>query len=942
MPLWVDFKGVPGNFYSQVGLRLDMARVLVEVDLEKALTEKIYLTDQEGNEVSISVSCRLASMDPINHEVNTDIVTSGIASATSLPGVVASLIADLEKLPVSSEVVDVTGVGSVLPASSEELQTKGAQGIFPLDSARDDLSQADAEAWSTILANVPEDGEIVETEENQTEEDQTEEIDGVNGERNQANLGTKKLANKNNGKQKDCNPWVVVGDFNVILSASEHSRSLEYLQDQAAMRVFQDVILDCGLEDLSYVGPKLTWSISQDDHPICKKLESAMVNSCWLRSFPNTSAFFEMGGVSDHARFWVQLRAPPPRNRRPFQFFNHLASHTQFLGIINEVWSETQPLFHSRMDLNLFHKKLKLLKELLRRLNREKYGNLPSKVKEAYDDLSCKQNAAHLNPQASTFAEVTESSERWNHLATIEEQFYHQKSRVRWMQFGDHNTDFFHRVAEGMAAKNAIKCLKSSSGEVLTEVSDIKNEAVHYYKNFLQDQTRDIDIPLVNSVSQLVSYRCSAEEAGRLVQPIQVEEIQRTLFSMPLNKAPGPDGYTVEFFKAAWPVVGHDFVVAVQSFFLYGFMPKGINGTILTLVPKAAREKCIGVHPKCKALNMSHLSFADDIMVFTDGSLQSLHGVLAVFDEFARMSGLNINVSKSSLFAAGRGKQHLENEAVNVGLAVCELPVRYLGLPLTTKAMTKLDYEPLLEKIQKRLSHWTNRHLSFAGRVQLIKSVIASITNFWSSVFCLPKRCFKEIEGMCSSFLWSGSPNNHSKSKVAWEDLCVPKNEGGLGIRRLHKVSRVFALGLIWKIISDSNSLWVALVRQYLIRQGTFWDVKETTLGSWQWRKLLKLRPLAVDFVSHEVRNGHHTFFWFDKWLPMGRLIDQVGEAGICSLGVQRYAKVADAIKDSAWCLRRCRDSRLNEIKQYICGLNIPSSEAGKDVALWRQTADVF
>lgn len=130
-------------------------------------------------------------------------------------------------------------------------------------------------------------------------------------------------------------------DFNVTLSASEHSRSLEYLQDQVAMREFQDVVLDCGLEDLSYVGPKLTWSNGQDDYPISKKLDCGMVNSCWLRSFPNASAFFEMGGISDYARFWVQMRASPPRNRRPFQFFNHLASHPQFLEIVNEVWMTT-------------------------------------------------------------------------------------------------------------------------------------------------------------------------------------------------------------------------------------------------------------------------------------------------------------------------------------------------------------------------------------------------------------------------------------------------------------------------------------------------------------------------------------------------------------------------------------------------------------------------
>lgn len=55
---------------------------------------------------------------------------------------------------------------------------------------------------------------------------------------------------------------------------------------------------------------------------------------------------------------------------------------------------------------------------------------------------------------------------------------------------------------------------------------------------------------------------------------------------MPSNKAPGPDGYTAEFFKASWGIVGKDFTIAVQSFFTKGFIPKGLNTTILALIPK--------------------------------------------------------------------------------------------------------------------------------------------------------------------------------------------------------------------------------------------------------------------------------------------------------------------------------------------------------------------
>ena len=74
----------------------------------------------------------------------------------------------------------------------------------------------------------------------------------------------------------------------------------------------------------------------------------------------------------------------------------------------------------------------------------------------------------------------------------------------------------------------------------------------------------------------------------------------------------------------------------------------------------------------------------DGIVVFTDGSCSSLTGTLDVFRDFAQMSGLCINVAKPTIFVAGKGKQLLETAATANGLTVSALPVKYLGLPLTT------------------------------------------------------------------------------------------------------------------------------------------------------------------------------------------------------------------------------------------------------------------
>ena len=146
-----------------------------------------------------------------------------------------------------------------------------------------------------------------------------------------------------------------------------------------------------------------------------------------------------------------------------------------------------------------------------------------------------------------------------------------------------------------------------------------------------------------------------------------------------------------------------------------------LNNVLSKMLNKAALARQFVYHPQCMEVKLTHLSFADDILVFTDGSVRSLQGVLAVMDQFANISGLFINAWKSSIFASGQSITPLISEATHIGIIVGSLPVRYLGMPLTTKALTKQDYEPLIDKVRGRMLSWRNKCLSYAGRLQLIK-----------------------------------------------------------------------------------------------------------------------------------------------------------------------------------------------------------------------------
>lgn len=140
---------------------------------------------------------------------------------------------------------------------------------------------------------------------------------------------------------------------------------------------------------------------------------------------------------------------------------------------------------------------------------------------------------------------------------------------------------------------------------------------------------------------------------------------------------------------------------------------------------------------------------------------------MEVFGSFAEISGLMMSVEKSTIYCGGMQEDTRIALQDQFHMEVGLLPVRYLGLPLLKKRMGKSDYQPLIEKIKKRISLWTNRFLSMAGRLQLIKSVLMSIANFWMSSFCLPGECLKEINSLCSAFLWSGPGLNNKRAKIA-------------------------------------------------------------------------------------------------------------------------------------------------------------------------------
>lgn len=334
------------------------------------------------------------------------------------------------------------------------------------------------------------------------------------------------------------------------------------------------------------------------------------------------------------------------------------------------------------------------------------------------------------------------------------------------------------------------------------------------------------------------------------------------------------------------------------------------------LLDKAAVKKQFGYHPRCKRIHLTNLCFVKDLMVFVDGDKRSTEGVIKKFDDFTSISSLRISLEKSTLFMACLNKEVIRDITFHFPLSTRNLPIRYLGLPLLSKRMSVADYKMLLEKIRKRLMQfWTGRLISYAGCLLLLKYVISNITNFWSQAFRLPTGCMKEIEKLCSAFLWSGPELTHRKIRVSWTEFSIPKAEGGLRIRRLKDTNKVICLKLLWKILSSPKSLWVSWIKNYVLCHKSIWAVNENvSSGSWVFRKLLKYRDITRTFHRIEVHDGLNSSFLFDNWSPLGRLEDLTRNCGHIYLGISSTCTLSQVFSNHRRKTHRC--SLLNEIKE--------------------------
>jgi hypothetical protein len=198
---------------------------------------------------------------------------------------------------------------------------------------------------------------------------------------------------------------------------------------------------------------------------------------------------------------------------------------------------------------------------------------------------------------------------------------------------------------------------------------------------------------------------------------------------------------------------------------------------------------------------------------------------------------------------------------------VGSFPFTYLGLPMgLTKPQVK-DYAPLVCRIERRLSA-SSQMLSYAGRLQLVNSVLSSLPTYYMCSLALSVAVVDIIDKHRKNCLWRGSDFRRiGYNLAAWNLVMKPKDKGGLGIINLTLQNDALLLKQLDKFYNKANIQWVNLIWEKYYPDGVPHLRREK--GSFWWKDILRLHIKYRGIAICTPNKGDTVSFWDDLILDV-------------------------------------------------------------------------
>ncbi|KAF3776962.1 putative ribonuclease H protein [Nymphaea thermarum] len=554
--------------------------------------------------------------------------------------------------------------------------------------------------------------------------------------------------------------------------------------------------------------------------------------------------------VSDHNPILLSIskRRVITWGSTPFRHFQYWRELPGYSEQVESAWAVDT---RGCAMIKLIHK-LEATRDKLKAWCKGGANNLPNLIGKLKSNIILCQTLSERG-QSEAVEQECNLKRELTKLLILEERLWRQKARIKWMREGDLNPKFFQGIANGRRRRNRIAAILHE-GRTLTDMPDLFSAGTSFFVALLGTSHGDGCLPQ----SLAPGSKVSLEENAELLKSTTYAEIKWAVMKVDKDSAPGPDGFGNGFFQSNWPTVQEAVAGAIRDFFQSRRLVKSINKTHITLLPN---ERGATHMDKFRPISLcnSILKFIIRIM------FQNFRRLKLCLDEFLSGSGMVMNPEKSTVLPFNMASQAIQQLEHQLGWRIGQIPTTYLGIPLQTGNLKEAQCRQLTLKASQKLLLWKQKPVEPNQACFLDGAGLLEFS-------CQTSVVYLQSTEPAAEFLWGDSKSPH---RISWSTLCLPKSEGGVGLRDLRATNSANMAFLVFRV-SEQASPWASLIRgRYCERKGLLDCTSKGKRVSKAWQTAVRAWSRIKEQVVWKVGNGTMVKFWTDSW-GNDRLIDKI------------------------------------------------------------------
>ena len=214
------------------------------------------------------------------------------------------------------------------------------------------------------------------------------------------------------------------------------------------------------------------------------------------------------------------------------------------------------------------------------------------------------------------------------------------------------------------------------------------------------------------------------------------------------------------------------------------------------------------------------MQYADDTVIMVGGDPDSIRNLKFLLYCFEWMTGLKINYPKSEMITFGMDDSEQQHIANTLNCNVGKMPMRYLSFPISSRNIGVGGFKNIVNKMRKKLQPWKGKHLSSGGRLILTNSSLSSMPTYTMGMLLLQDGVHIQMDTIRSQFFWRGDSEKFKYHMMKWENVCLPKDFGGLGITNTRIFNESILMKWVWRLYASSeDDLCCQLLKQKYLKR---------------------------------------------------------------------------------------------------------------------------